>query len=163
MKRYTLPAPAVTVALLFVMAASASASIFDVQSITVTRGGSLNIFMTAACGPTHDRFLLTATVRQRTRHHTLNEVTVGTEQLGVCDPSELAVYPFWHDGLCGSPVPPPEGPCLIGTGFRPGRATVEWSGSTFSDPEPGLPPADETGTKQVVIRPAWAARARAGR
>jgi hypothetical protein len=163
MKRYTLSALAVTVALLFAMAASASASIFDVQSVTVTRAGSLNIFMTAACPSTHDRFFLTATVRQRGRHHTWNEVTVGTEQLGVCDPSELAVYPFWQNGLCGSPVPPPEGPCLIGTGFRPGLATVEWSGTTFSEPEPGLPPAEETGTEQVVIRPAWAARALARR
>jgi hypothetical protein len=163
MKRYTVSALVATVALLFAMAASASASIFDVQAITVTRAGSLNIFMTAACPPTHDRFQLTATVRQRGRHHTWNEVTVGTEQLGVCNPPDLAVYPFWQNGLCGSPVPPPEGPCLIGTGFRPGRATVEWSGTTFSDATNGLPPAEETGTKQVVIRPAWAAQARAGR
>jgi hypothetical protein len=151
------------VALLFAMGVSASASIFDVQSITVTRAGSLNTFMTAACPPTHDRFQLTATVRQRDRHHTWNEVTVGTEQLGVCNPPDLAVYPFWQNGLCGSPVPPPEGPCLIGTGFRPGRATVEWSGTTFTEEPNGLPPAEETGTRQVVIRPAWTAQARAGR
>jgi hypothetical protein len=163
MKRYTLSALAVTVALLSAMAASASASIFDVQSVTVTRAGSLNIFMTAACPPSHDRFHLTATVRQRGRHNTWNEVTVGTEQLGVCNPPDLAVYPFWQNGLCGSPVPPPEGPCLIGTGFRPGRATVEWSGRTFSEELNGLPPAEETGTKQVVIRPAWSGGTRAGR
>jgi hypothetical protein len=146
LKRFVLGSLVVAVAAA-AAAAPASASIFHVQGVTVTRAGSLNIFMTAACPPTHDRYRATVTVSQRGPHHTFNEVTVGTEQLGVCtDPP--SVYPFWQDGFCGSPIPG----CVIGSGFHPGRATVRWSGQTFGDTviDP-LPPVEETGSTQVRI------------
>jgi hypothetical protein len=147
-QRYSLPALALGAALAATTAAPASATMFHVQGVTVTRAGSLNIFMTAACAPTHDRYRLTATVSQRGRHHTVNEVTVGTDQLGVCtDPP--SVFPFWQNGLCGSAFPP----CAIGSGFHPGRATVQWSGKSFGDavPDP-LPPVEKAGSTTVVIK-----------
>jgi hypothetical protein len=164
MKRYTMSALAVTLALLAALPASASAKakVFGVQAITVTPAGSLNIFMTAACPATDNRFEFTVTVSQRGPHHTVNTVTTGTEQLGVCDPPQVAVYPFLQNGLCGSPVPPPEGPCLIGSGFRPGPATVTWTGTTFRDPDPsGRPPTPDSGTKRVVLRSACISASRA--
>jgi hypothetical protein len=103
------------------------------------------IFMTAACAP-HDYYHLTATVSQRGGHHTVNEATVGTEQLGVCT-NPPSVFPFWQNGRCGSVVQE----CRIGSGFHPGRATVQWSGRTL-DNLPTLPPAEEAGTTQVVIK-----------
>jgi hypothetical protein len=148
MKRYMMLALAVTVALVCAIPASASASIFDVQAITVTRAGSLNIFMATACPPSHNRYQFTVTVRQRGRHHTINEARAGTEQLGVCNPGGVSVFPFLQNGLCGSP----SDACLIGSGFKPGRATVTWSGRTFIDAgPPGLPPAEETGSARVVL------------
>jgi len=149
MRRYTMSALAVTVALLCAIPASASASIFRVQAITVTRAGSLNIFMATACPPTHDRYQFTVTVRQRGRHHTINEVQAGTEQLGVCNPGGVSVFPFLSNGLCGAPTDT----CVLGSGFKPGRATVTWTGRTFIDAgPPGLPPAEETGSARVVLK-----------
>src|SRR3954462_15526675 len=153
MKRYTMSALAVTLALLCPIPASASAPIFHVQAITVTRAGSLNIFMATACPPTHDRYQFTVTVRQRGRHHTINEASAGTEQLGVCNPGGVSVFPFLQNGLCGAP----RDACLIGSGFNPGRATVTWTGGTFIDAgPPGLPPSEETGSAWIVLRRACA-------
>jgi hypothetical protein len=147
MKRHMLLILVLAPALALASAASASASIFDVQAVTVTDAGTLNIFATAACPPTHERYALTVTVSQRGRHHTVNEAVVSTEQLGVCtDPP--TVYPFWLNGLCGGPIEP----CPIGSGFHPGRARVTWSGRTFAEIPGGLPPAEETGSTRLVIR-----------
>ncbi len=37
---------------------------------------------------------------------------------------------------------------------------VEWTGTTFRDFHPPLPPATETGTKEIIITPAWVRQGR---